>query len=53
MESLRIYVNGNNLLTLRDEFVKPFDPEKIEGEYSAGFNYPLMKSFNVGFNITF
>lgn len=50
---LRVYVNGNNLFTICNSFVKPFDPEKIEGNYSAGLNYPLSKIFNVGFTLNF
>ena len=51
--SLRIYANGNNLFTVCDPFVKAFDPEKIEGDYSAGLNYPLNKSFNFGLTLNF
>ena len=51
--SLRIYANGNNLFTICDPFVKAFDPEKIEGDYSAGLNYPLNKSFNFGLTLNF
>ena len=43
---LRVYVNGNNLLTL-DE-VKWFDPEGIS--YFGDF-YPQSKVYNFGFNI--
>lgn len=50
---LRVYVNGNNLFTICNSFVKPFDPEKIEGNYSAGLNYPLSKIINVGFTLNF
>ena len=53
LESVRIYANGHNLFTFADDFVKPFDPEKIEGAFSAGFNYPLTKSYNFGLNVTF
>lgn len=53
IENLRFYVNGYNLLTFADSFVKPFDPERIEGSYSAGLNYPLTKSFNFGFTANF
>lgn len=49
--SLRVYVNANNLFTICDPFVKPFDPEKIEGDFSAGLNYPLNKSFNFGLTL--
>ncbi len=51
--SLRIYANVYNLFTIADDFVKPFDPEKIEGSYSAGLTYPLTKSYNFGINLTF
>ena len=30
-----------------------FDPEKIEGLFSDGFEYPLVASYNIGLNITF
>lgn len=53
IEKLRVYVNGNNLLTICDPFVKPFDPEKIEGAYNAGLNYPLNKSYNFGLTMNF
>ncbi len=53
IDNFRIYANGHNLYTWTDDFVKPFDPEKIEGAYSAGLTYPLTRSFNMGINITF
>ena len=53
IDNMRIYANGHNLITWADDFVKPFDPEKIEGAYSAGLTYPLTKSYNMGINITF
>lgn len=51
--NLRVYGSGFNLLTFADSFVKPFDPEKIEGAYSAGFTYPVTRTFNLGVNINF
>jgi hypothetical protein len=51
--NLRLYVSGFNLYTWADAFVKPFDPEKIEGLYSAGFTYPVTKTYNFGVNINF
>ena len=51
--NLRMYVSGFNLHTWADDFVKPFDPEKIEGAYSAGFTYPVTQTFNFGVNINF
>jgi len=53
LDHLRVYVNGHNLLTFADSFVKQFDPEKHEGQYQAGYNYPLMQSFNLGLNVSF
>lgn len=50
---LRVYANGNNLFTLTDPFVKPFDPEKIAGAYSAGLNYPISKTYNFGLTVDF
>ena len=41
------------MATFCDSFVKAFDPEKVEGSYSAGMNYPLTKSFNIGFTANF
>ena len=49
----RVYVNGNNVFTICDPFVKPFDPEKTVGTSSMGCNYPLMQSWNFGVNISF
>lgn len=53
IQDLRLFVNGYNLLTICDPFVKPFDPERVEGIENAGWVYPLNKSFNVGVNLTF
>lgn len=53
LDRLRIYANAHNVFTITDPFVKIFDPEKIEGNHSAGFNYPLQRSFNFGININF
>ncbi|HEX2536213.1 MAG TPA: TonB-dependent receptor [Chitinophagaceae bacterium] len=53
IQRLRVYANGFNLLTFADPFVKPFDPERLEGLFNAGFNYPLTKNFNFGVNLNF
>ena len=53
IKSLRLSANAYNLLTICDPFVKPFDPEKIEGLYSAGWVYPLTRSFSMNVNISF
>ena len=53
IDNVRAFVNGFNLLTFTDKLLKDLDPEKDEGDYSASLNYPLMRSFNFGFNINF
>jgi hypothetical protein len=53
IKSVRVYANGNNLFTICDSFLKAFDPEKSEGDYSAGITYPLTKCYNFGVNLTF
>jgi len=53
IQGLRVYLNGYNLLTITDPFVKAFDPERIEGALNTGWVYPLSKSYNVGLNLTF
>lgn len=53
LNNFRIYGNVHNILTFADSFVKPFDPEKIEGSYDAGLTYPLTRSFNFGISVGF
>ncbi|MBL1410440.1 SusC/RagA family TonB-linked outer membrane protein [Sphingobacterium faecale] len=53
IKGIRFYGNAHNLLTFSNAFLKQFDPERHEGDYEAGYNYPLIKSFNAGVNITF
>ena len=50
---IRVFASGFNLLTVADSFVKAFDPERLEGLYNAGFNYPLMRTYNFGVNLNF
>jgi hypothetical protein len=49
----RIYLNGFNLLTFCNKLLKEADPEREERDWSAGLAYPLMRSYNIGVNITF
>lgn len=44
LQSANIYLRGMNLFTL--DHLKFFDPEVLEG-------YPVLKSYNVGINLTF
>lgn len=53
LKGVRVYVNGLNLLTFSDSFLKQFDPERFEGDYNAGYNYPMIQSFNFGVNVSF
>ena len=53
IQRIRFYASGFNLLTFADPFVKAFDPERLEGLFNAGFNYPLTKTFNFGINVNF
>jgi len=51
ISSLRIYVNGNNLVTFRNAMRKlGIDPETTDG---STYIYPLTRVFNMGFNIQF
>ena len=53
LKGVRVYANGLNLLTFSDSFLKQFDPERYEGDYLAGYNYPMIQSFNFGVNVSF
>ena len=53
LKGVRVYVNGLNLFTFSDSFLKQFDPERFEGDYNAGYNYPMIQSFNFGINVSF
>lgn len=48
INSLRLYANGNNLITI--DKLKWFDPEGISNQ---GDFYPQTKVYNLGFNISF
>ena len=48
LNSIRIYVGGNNLLTFSE--IKNFDPEMGD---ETGYFYPQMKMWNFGININF
>lgn len=53
IDGVRVYGNAHNIFTWADPFVKPFDPEKIEGLFGAGLTYPVTRSYNFGINVTF
>ncbi len=50
---LRIFANGFNLLTFCRRELRQADPERQEMDWDANLTYPLMKSYNLGINITF
>lgn len=53
IERVRVYTNAHNIYTWTNAFVKPFDPEKVEGLFGAGLTYPVTRSYNFGINVTF
>jgi TonB-linked SusC/RagA family outer membrane protein len=53
IQNLRMYVNGFNLFTFSNKYIKGLDPEREEGAYTADLTYPLMRSFNFGINLNF
>ncbi len=53
LDNVRVYVNGFNLYTFCSKDIKGLDPEREEGAYTADLTYPLLRSFNFGFNVNF
>lgn len=53
ISEVRVYGNAHNIFTWADSFVKPFDPEKVEGLFGAGLTYPVTRSYNFGINVKF
>lgn len=54
ISSIRIYANGNNLITWGSGLPSGFDPEQQDsGGASSGYLYPLTRSYNLGINIQF
>jgi TonB-linked SusC/RagA family outer membrane protein len=51
LSSIRVYLNGNNLITWCDLFPGE-DPEFPNGEANIE-PYPVMRTYNLGFNINF
>ncbi len=50
---VRIFFNINNVYTWANDFIKPFDPEKIAGTFDTGWTYPIMKTYNMGLTVSF
>jgi TonB-linked SusC/RagA family outer membrane protein len=53
IKGIRIYANAFNLFTFANSFVRQFDPEGYEANYQSGYNYPVIKSYNLGVNVSF
>lgn len=54
ISSIRVYANGNNLITWSKEVMRGIDPELADdGKNSMGYMYPLTRTFNFGTNIQF
>lgn len=51
LNSMRIYVNGSNLLTFTP--LKANDPENMGGGYMQYIKYPLTRIFNLGVKLNF
>ena len=52
MESVRIYVSGDNLLTWTG-ISSILDPETLGGDWGPGKLYPLQRTLSVGVNVNF
>ncbi len=53
IEKIRLFVSGNNLLTLCNKYAKAYDPEVTAGSANTGWVYPLSRTWNVGINLNF
>ena len=51
IEKLRLYVNGQNLLTKTN--FQGFDPERLGGFVGGGSSYPVLRIITAGLNVTF
>jgi len=54
IDNVRVFLNCFNLYTFcASKDAKGLDPEREEGSYAADLTYPLLRSYNFGFNINF
>lgn len=53
LSHVRVYINLNNMLTLTDPYIRPFDPESSTGPSSTGWTYPIMRTVTLGVHINF
>lgn len=52
MESVRVYVSGDNLLTFSG-ISGVFDPELLGSDWGDGKLYPLQRTISIGLNVNF
>lgn len=52
LHRVRVYFSGENILTFSG-INKNFDPEVVGGSWGSGKEYPLLKTYSIGTNITF
>ena len=54
LSGIRVFVNGNNLLTWFSKLPSGFDPEQQDSSgASSGYLYPPTRTYNAGFSIQF
>jgi hypothetical protein len=52
IKGMRLYLNGNNLVTWGSALLKGIDPEQADaGKNSMGYLYPLTRVYNIGASI--
>ncbi len=54
IKGIRVYMNGNNLITWGSKMIKGIDPELADvGKNNTGYLFPLTRTYNFGLNIQF
>ena len=53
LKSARVFMSGTNLITICNKIVKPWDPERNQGDYVGTLGQPLMKNYSLGMSINF
>ena len=54
ISNVRVFLNGNNLLTWGSKLIDGFDPEQSDtGGASEGYLYPPTSTYNLGVNVQF
>ena len=53
ISNLRVYVNLTNPFIICNKYLKYYDPEVADLNSGAGWQYPIMKSYNFGVSISF